>query len=131
MTVSLNRSYQGFPAGTVVDLDATTEAALITQGIASSSSAAITSGNQSITAVPAPWQPAVAGYAAIAAAASSVVITVPGVTAQHKAWAVIAQSGADATLTSLVRVLCGAGTVTITGNAAATAQVRVAYWVTT
>ncbi len=131
MTVSLNRSYQGFAAGTVVDLDAATEAALITQGIASSSSAAITAGNQSITAVPAPWTPVVAGYAAIAAAATNVVITIPGVTAQHKAWAVIAQSGADATLTSLVRVLCGAGTVTITGNAASTAQVRVAFWVTT
>ncbi len=131
MTVSLNRAYQGFAPGQVVDLDAATEAALIAQGIASSSSAAITPGNQSVTAVPAPWQPVMAGYAAIATASTNVVITVPGVTAQHKAWAAIAQSGADGTLTSIVRVLCGTGTVTITGNAAATAQVRVAYWVTT
>lgn len=131
MTVALNRSYQGFPAGTIVDLDAVTEAALVTQGIASTSSAAITAGAQSITAVPSPWQPVVSGYAAIAAAAASVVITIPGVTAQHKASATISQSGADGTLTSIVRVLCGNGTVTITGNAAATAQVRVAYWVTT
>lgn len=56
MTITLNRAYQGFPAGQVVDLPA------------------------------------------------------------------------DATLTSIVRVLCAAGVMTITGNATATASTRVSYF---
>lgn len=136
MTVALNRAYQGFPAGTVVDLDAVTESALVQQGIASQSSAAITAGAQAPTNVPSPWLPVASGYAAVAAGVSTVVITIPGVTAQHKAWAVINQAAADATLTSIVRVQTatgagGVGTVTIVGNANATAATRVAYWVTT
>ncbi len=128
MAVTLTRAYQGYAAGQVVELSAELEAALVAQKLATSGGTP-TSGALSTTAAPTSGQLVQSGYATVAAAASSVVITVPGVTANHRAWAVVAQAAADTTFTSVVRVLCTANTITITGPAAATAATRVAYFV--
>src|SRR5439155_15020126 len=61
------------------------------------------------------------GRVAIAAGASSVVVTNRNVNAASTVLAVISQAGADGTLTQILRVTPGAGSFTITGNANATA----------
>lgn len=126
MTVTLSRPYQGFPAGAVVDLSAELEAALVAQGLAVSGGT-LSSGAQSTTATPISWQQMFGGVAVIAAAASSVVVSNPAITASSKAIAMINQAAADGTATSIVRCSCAAGALTISANAGATAAVRVAY----
>lgn len=129
MTVLLNRAYGGLAAGAVVTLSAELEAALVGQGFASTSAAALTAGaagNQLTSDFPIQGT---AGVAAIAAGAASVVISNPRFTANHKGFAVVAQAAADATLTSILRVSMGAGTLTITGNANATAITAVSFLV--
>ena len=70
------------------------------------------------------------GRVAIAAAASSVVITNRNVNAQTTVVAVLTGGGAaDGTLTSILRVTPANGSFTITGNSAATAAVQVDYLV--
>jgi hypothetical protein len=118
MTVTLTRPYQGTPAGTVVTYPDSTEAALITQGLAATAAKTATStGAQSVTAT--------AGTAAIAIGASSVVITNPLVTATSKVFAVVSQAAADGTLLRVERVVPAAGSFTIFGTANATAAVLV------
>lgn len=128
MAVTLTRPYQGYTTGQVVDLPSELETALVAQKLATAGGTP-TSGAISTTVAGTGGQLLFAGYANVAAAASSVAVTVPGVTAQHKAWAVVAQAAADGTLTQVVRVNCTTNTVTVTGNAAATAATRVAYFV--
>lgn len=65
------------------------------------------------------------GRVAIAAAASSVVVTNTLVTATSRIFAVLQTS--DATLTQILRVVPAAGSFTIVGNVAATAAVNVAW----
>lgn len=114
MTVLLKNGYAGYLAGTTVMLPTNVEAALIAQGLASSASSAnITTG--AVTAN------VVSGRAAIAAGASSVVITNNLVDANSKVFAVVAQAAADGTLLRVERVLCAAGSFTIYGTANATA----------
>jgi hypothetical protein len=114
MTVLLNRAYQGYPAGSVAELSTDAESALIAQGLASTAlGTAITIGSTTAN-VP-------SGTVAIGAAGTSVVITNSLIDANSKVYAIVAQSTADATLTSVVRVVCGPGNVQIFGNAAATA----------
>jgi hypothetical protein len=114
MAVTLLRAYGGSAAGSVVEYDSVTEAALIAQGLASSAAAsAITTGAQTQNT----WS----GSAAIAAGASSVVITNSNITANSKVWAVVAQAAADGTLLRVERVVPAAGSVTIYGTANATA----------
>lgn len=117
MTVQLNKSYQGMVSGAIVTLDSTTEAALIAQGIAVSSAGALTTGAQTVNMTK--------GRAAIAAAASSVVITSAYCAAESTVFAVVSQASADATLTSIVRCVPAAGSFTIVGNAASTAATTV------
>lgn len=124
MTVLLNRSYMGLLAGTTVGLATNVEQALIAQGLATAAlDANITPGNVAADVF--------TGTVAIAAGASSVTITNRYIDANSKVYATIAQAAADGTLLYLPRVLCangaaGApGTVTIYGNAAATAAVLV------
>lgn len=118
MTVSLLRPYGTTPAGTVITLPDSTETALVAQGLATSVAASTTStGAQTIAAM--------RGKSAIAAGASSVVITNALVTAGSSAFAVISQSAADATCTQILRVSVAAGALTITGNANATAATLV------
>ena len=114
MTVTLSRAYQGTPAGTVVTYPDSTEAALIAQGLAVAGAKANTStGAQTVAAA--------SGPAAIAAGASSVVITNPLVSASSKVFAVVSQAAADATLLRVERVVPAAGSFTIHGTANATA----------
>lgn len=113
MTVLLSRAYGAYPSGAIVTLPASTEAALIAQGFATASVATLTTGAQSSNEF--------AGRAAIAIAASSVVVTNPFVNASSKVWACINQAAADGTLLRVERVVPAAGSFTIFGTANATA----------
>ena len=114
MTVLLNRAYMGYLAGQTVELPTDTENSLIAQGLASTAVAtAITTGNTVANTY--------SGTAAIAAGASSVVITNSNIDATTKVWAVVAQAAADGTLLRVERVVSAAGSVTIYGTANATA----------
>ena len=114
MTVLLSRPYSGIASGVTVTLPDSTEAALIAQGLASTATAASTStGAQTIAAL--------TGKAAIAAGASSVVITNALVTAGSKVVAYVNQAAADGTLLRVERIVPAAGSFTIYGTANATA----------
>jgi hypothetical protein len=114
MTVLLTKAYGGSPAGAVVSYTSELEAALIAQGLATASTrASTTTGAQT--------QNALQGTAAIAAGASSVVVTNDKVDANSHVTAKVAQAAADATLLRVERVVCAAGSFTIFGTANATA----------
>lgn len=113
MTVLLNRAYGAFPAGAIVTLPASTEAALIAQNIAQNSVATPTTGAYTSNEFQ--------GRAVIAAGASSVVITNPNVNAGSKIFAVVAQAAADGTLLRVERIVPALGSFTIYGTANATA----------
>jgi hypothetical protein len=115
MTVLLSISYGAYAAGSIVTLNASTEAALIAQGRATASAAVPTSGAQSSNEI--------VGRAVIAAGASSVVVTNPFVNANSKIFAVVAQAAADGTLLRVERIVPAAGSFTIYGTANATAAV--------
>jgi hypothetical protein len=119
MAINLNRQYMGLLAGTVVGLSSNVENNLIASGMASAnaSKANITPGNVAYAGIQ--------GTVAIAVGANSVTITNPLIDANTKVMANIAQAAADGTLTSLVRIVPAAGSVTIYGNANATAAVVV------
>ena len=119
MTISLQRSYAGIAAGSVVKLSTAMEAALIAQGYATTSSAALTAGALTINLNSA--------TSAIAASAGSVVITNNLVDANTKIVAVIEQAAADGTLVYIARVMPAAGSFTIYGNTTATAITNVAW----
>ena len=114
MAITLLKAYGGFPAGQIVELTAELETALIAQNIATAAVIANTT-TGAYTSY------AYSGVAAIAAGASSVVITNPLVTANTKVWAVVAQATADGTLLRVERVVTAAGSFTIFGTANATA----------
>jgi hypothetical protein len=115
MAINLNRGYMGLIAGTVVGLSSNIEANLIASGQASAnaSKANITPGAITYNGIQ--------GSVAIPAGQSSVTITNALIDANTKVMANIAQAAADGTLTSLVRIVPAAGSVTIYGNANATA----------
>lgn len=122
MTVTLSRPYQGAAAGTTLTLPDSTEAALITQGLAvSAAKAGTTTGAMSVAAL--------SGTAAIPAGSSSVVITNPLITPTSKVFAVVSQTSADGTLLRVERVVPAAGSVTIFGTANATATTLVDWMV--
>lgn len=128
MAVTLNAPYKGIAAGTVVQLPLEEETALRAQSLATAATLAnITSGAKTEGLLPNWAIPAVCGQAAVAIGASSVVVSNAAITANMKGFAVIGQSGADATFTQVLRVSCAAGSVTITGNANATAATIVNY----
>lgn len=128
MAVTLNRAYQGYTAGQIIDLPRELEDALVAQGLATAGGTP-TTGALSTTVAGTAGQIVFTGYANVAAGASSVAVTVPGVTTQNKGWGVVAQAAADGTLLRVERVNCTANTVTIFGTANATATTRVAYFV--
>jgi len=121
MTVSLNVAYAGYPAGTVAVLPKDTEDALVAQGLAVSSSAAPTAGAQTVNIL--------RGRAAMAAGASTLVITCPQCTAQSIVFAQIAQATADGTFTSVLRVTPSNGSFQINGPALATAATAISWLV--
>lgn len=114
MTVTLNRSYMGYPAGAVAEFTSEVESALIAQGLAATAAATlITTGAATANAY--------AGTVAIAAGAASVVVTNSNIDANSKVWAIVAQAAADGTLLRVERIVAAAGLVTIYGTANATA----------
>lgn len=119
MTISLNKVYAGIASGAVVKLGTALEAALVAQGIASVSAAALTTGAQTINLN--------AATVGIAAGASSVVITNSLVDANTKIFAVVEQAAADGTLLRIERVMPAAGSFTIYGTANATAVTNVSW----
>lgn len=115
--VLLSRPYKGYAAGTIVQLSTNEEAALIAQGFATTSAGPVTTGAVTTTAT--------SGRVAIAAGASSVVVTNPNVDANSKVFAVINQAAADGTLLRVERVVPAAGQFTIFGTANATATTSI------
>ena len=114
MAVLLNKAYGGHAAGTVREFSSELETALIAQGLASASVVgSVTTGAQ----ISNTWS----GTVAVAAGASSVVVTNDLIKANSKVWACVAQAAADTTLLRVERVLCADGSVTIYGTANATA----------
>lgn len=126
--ILLNRPYAGFTAGTIVEFSAELEAALIAQGLAASSAGPVTPGAQATNGLgPNTLLPLIAGTAAVAIGASTVVITNPLITANTKGFAQVSQAAADATALRVERVSCAAGAMTITVTAAATAATEVSW----
>jgi hypothetical protein len=116
--VTLNAAYQGYAAGTVVELPASTEASLIASGQAvDAGNGPPTPGNVTTNMTN--------GCVGIAAGQSSVTVTNPNIKKQSQIVASIAQAAADGTLTSIQRIFCQNGSFTIYGNANATATVSV------
>ena len=112
--VTLLRPFQGYAAGTIVELPKSTEDTLIAAGQATTSAGPATAGPVTTTAT--------AGSVTVPAAAASLVVTNPLVTVQSIIFAVVAQAAADTTFTSVVRVVPANGSFTIFGPAAATAN---------
>lgn len=111
--VLLGRNYQGYQAGQVVELSASTEATLIANGGAVTNAGPATAG--ALTGnLP-------QGAGAFAIGTSSTVITNNLVTPQSIVFACINQAAADATLLRIERVVCAAGLFTVYGTANATA----------
>jgi hypothetical protein len=117
--VLLGRTYMGYASGTIVELPASTEAALIAAGQAVTSAGPPTAGAVSTTAN--------SGCVTFAAAAASLVVTNPNVTVQSIVVAYINQAAADATMLDIVRIVPAAGSFTIHANAAATAATLVKW----
>ena len=115
--ILLGRSYGGYAANTIVQVQTNVEAALIAQGLASNSAGPVTPGAVTTTLV--------AGRVGIAAAGASVVITNPLFTLESKFAAFLSNAAADATALSITRITPAAGSVTFTLNAAATAAVAI------
>lgn len=111
------RSYAGYLGGTIVQLQTSEEAALVAQGLATTSAGPVTPGAVTTSKTN--------GRVGIAAAGASVVITNPAFDANSKFVAYLSNSGADGTATSITRVTPAAGSVTFTLNAAATAAVAI------
>ena len=117
--ILLTRNYKGNLAGAIIQLRTSEEAALVAQGFATVSTGvpvggAVTSNTDQ-------------GMAAIAAGASSVVITNSLVDATSKIYAVVAQAAADATCLRVERVVAAAGSFTVYGTANATADTVISW----
>lgn len=113
MTVTLNRSVGGYPAGATVTFDTPTEAAIVQQLAGTVTAAGVTAGAITTTQN--------AGRVGVPVGVQSVVVTNPMVTAQSKINAYINQATADTGFTTVVRIVPAAGSFTIYGNANAAA----------
>lgn len=118
MAVLLNKSYQGRLAGTVAEFSAELESALVAQGIASVSAAAITTGAQNVGST-------YSGTVSFAIGAASLVLTSDIIKANSKLVAYVSQAAADSTLLRIERIVCADGSATLYGTAAATAATQV------
>jgi hypothetical protein len=119
--ILLSKSYKGYAANTIVQLATQEEAALIAQGFGVTSAGPVTTGAVTTSAT--------AGRVAIAAGASSVVVTHPQVDANSKIFAVVNQAAADTTLLRVERVVPAAGSFTIFGTANATATTSIDWMI--
>lgn len=115
--ILLSKTYKGYASGTIVQLPTQEEAALIAQGFATTSAGPVTTGAVTTTAT--------SGRVAIAAGASSLVVTNPNVDVNSKIFAVVNQAAADATLLRVERIVPAAGSFTIYGTANATAATTI------
>lgn len=115
--ISLNRPYAGSPAGTILELPASTEAALIAQGLATTSAAVPTAGAVTVNAM--------RGSSAVAAGVASVVVTNSFVDVTSTVLATISQAAADGTAFGVARVTPAAGSFTIALLANTTAITQV------
>ena len=120
MAVILNRAYEGYLSGTVVNLPTNVESSLIAQGLAAAGARANTT-TGAVTAN------VLQGTCAIAAGSSSVVITNNKVDANSIVIAYVSQASADATLLRVERVLPANGSFTIYGTANATATTLISW----
>lgn len=117
MTIALSKGYAGIAAGAVVKLSTNLESALISQGFATTSAAALTTGAQTMNLT--------SGTVSVPIGAASIVVTNNLVDANTKVYAVVAQAAADGTLLRVERVVAAAGSFTIYGTAAATAATQI------
>ena len=117
-----SKGYKGYLAGTVVNLPASEEAALVAQGLAATSTVASTTTGAVTANVR-------SGICAIAAGASSIVITNELVNASTKINAYVSQASADGTLLRVERIVAAAGSFTIYGTANATATTLIAWFI--
>lgn len=117
MAVLLGRAYAGRDAGAVASFTTSIEAALIAQGLAATSAAALTTGAYT--------QNLPSGRISVAIGSSSVVITNNLVDVNTKIFAVVAQAAADGTLLRVERVVAAAGSFTVYGTANATAATTI------
>lgn len=115
--ILLGRNYRGYLAGTIVQLQTSMEAALIAQGIATTSAGPVTTGAVSTDLS--------MGRLGIAAAGTSVVLTNPNLTTESKVIGYLSNAAADGTALYITRITPAAGSVTFTLNAAATAAVAI------
>jgi hypothetical protein len=115
-----SKGYKGYLAGTVVNLTAGEESALVAQGLAAASTVASTT-TGAVTAN------VYSGICAVAAAAVSIVITNELVNASSHITAYVSQAAADGTLLRVERIVAAAGSFTIYGTAAATATTLIAW----
>lgn len=115
--ILLSRSYAGYAAGTIVQLQTVVEAALIAQGLAAASAGPVTPGNVATTEMQ--------GRAGIAAAGTNVVISNPAFTTESKFAASLSNAAADGTALYITRITPANGSVTFTLNAAATGVVAI------
>ena len=123
--ILLSRNYLGYVSGSVVQFATSTETSLVAQGYGTITATTPAPGAVTVTAN------AAQGRAVVAAAAISVVVTHPGVTAESKINAYIAQATADTTAAAVVRVVPAVGSFTIFVTAAATAAVQVDWSIAT
>ena len=112
-----SRGYAGYPVSTIVQLPTSVEAALVAQGLATTSAGPVTPGAVSTTMT--------GGRCGIAAAGTAVVVTNPLFTTESKFGVYLSNAAADTTAVSVTRITPANGSVTFTLNAAATAAVAV------
>ena len=115
--ILLGKSYAGYAAGTIVQLPTQEEAALVAQGLASTSAGPVTPGAVTTTKT--------VGRVGIAAAGTSVVVTNAAFTTESRFLAYLSNAAADGTALYITRITPAAGSVTFTLNAAATAAVAI------
>lgn len=115
--LNASRGYAGYLPATVIQLQTSEEAALIAQGLATTSAGPVTPGAVTTSKN--------SGRVGIAAAGTSVVISNPAFDTNSKFVAYLSNGSADGTATSITRITPAVGSVTFTLNAAATAAVAI------
>lgn len=115
--LNATRGYAGYAAGTITQLPTSEEAALVAQGLASTSAGPVTPGAVTTSKT--------MGRVGIAAAGTSVVVTNPAFTTESKFVAYLSNAAADGTALYVTRITPANGSVTFTLNAAATAAVAI------
>lgn len=115
--LSATRGYAGYLPATIVQLQTTEEAALVAQGLGTSSAGPVTPGAVTTTKTN--------GRVGIAAAGTAVVVTNAAFDVNSKFNAYLSNAAADGTATYITRISPAAGSVTFTLNAAATAAVSI------